>query len=123
MSYQGKLVECGQFPFADKVDNILMLYRPAMVVIEEFRLRLVAATVGSTVPTIEVIGVMKYLCGVRGLPFCFQQPSQKICFSDNRIKSLGLYQKGKPHATDAVRHSTYFLTFTAKTAYPQFRTA
>lgn len=34
----------------------------------------------------------------------YQTPAQKEVINDVRLKQWGLYQKGKPHANDAMRH-------------------
>lgn len=43
------------------------------------------------------------------------QPTSCLSFwSDDKLKIIGLYRPGKPHANDAVRHLLYFITFTMK---------
>lgn len=113
--YNGVIKEAGQFPAATRLDHILMIYKPKVTVMESFRVRVVAAVIGSTVPTLKIIGVMEYLCAQRGSNVVWQQPSQKAFFDNGRLKRLGLYRKAEPHATDAIRHLFYYLTFTVKT--------
>lgn len=39
----------------------------------------------------------------------YQSPSQKPLCSDEVLKRSGLYQRGKPHANDAIRHAIIYL--------------
>lgn len=39
----------------------------------------------------------------------YQSPSQKPLCSDDILKRIGFYQKGKPHANDAIRHGIIYL--------------
>src|SRR5258708_7544214 len=92
LDYDGNIKEAGQFSHMTRLDHVLMLFQPRVTVIESFRLRLVAAVVGSTIPTVENIGVAKYLCGQRGSLVVWQTPSQKAFFSNDRLKRLGVYR-------------------------------
>jgi hypothetical protein len=54
---------------------------------------------------LELIGVVKYLVPVRTTAVVFQSPSEAKAFStDSKLKKVGWYQPGLPHARDASRH-------------------
>jgi hypothetical protein len=58
----------------------------------------------------QVIGVIKYLCEKRGIPYWEQPATLKAYYNDNRLKKLGLYVP-VDHRRDAIRHGLYFLNF------------
>ena len=102
-----------------EVYDILREWRPDEVVFERFvyqRRDKVDLT------PVEVIGVIKLFCdqGHRSHDMDWhiedphaQTPSQaKNLWTDSKLKKLGLWQPGKPHAMDAVRHMMYFLVVT-----------
>ena len=61
---------------------------------------------------VEVIGVVKEWARQNEVEVIFQTPAQgKFYFSDTRLKAMGLWKPGKPHAMDAMRHLLYFLGF------------
>lgn len=62
--------------------------------------------------SLELIGVARMISELYlGKPLILQQPSQAKRFSsDNRLKRMGWFWKGKGHANDAARH---LLLFTA----------
>jgi hypothetical protein len=54
---------------------------------------------------IEVIGVMKFLARRAGVQIEGQSPaSAKNFVSNDQLRKLGLWQPGKDHARDAIRH-------------------
>lgn len=54
---------------------------------------------------VEVIGVIKEWARQKHIPISTQSPSEVMGFWTNeRLKGMGLYQPGKPHAMDAMRH-------------------
>jgi hypothetical protein len=62
---------------------------------------------------VEVIGVIKLWCDINDVPYTIQTPSQaKNLWTDGKLKQLGLWEPGKNHAMDAVRHLMYYLIVT-----------
>jgi hypothetical protein len=54
---------------------------------------------------VEYIGIIKWLGQRHKFELTLQTPSYgKGFFNDDKLKKLGLYTKGKPHANDATRH-------------------
>lgn len=64
--------------------------------------------------TSQVIGVIKWLAYKAKVETVKQSPAQKEFFTNNRLKKLGLYDRGQQHARDSVRHALYYQFFTAK---------
>lgn len=57
----------------------------------------------------EHIGLIKWFAERRNVPIFEQTPSYGKAFFDNdKLKKLGLYIPGKPHAMDARRHLLQF---------------
>lgn len=69
--------------------------------------------IGNEFETVQIIGVIKYLCEKRGIPYLASPTSNKAFFSDARLKELGLYVT-IDHKRDAIRHFLYWLYFTSK---------
>ena len=69
--------------------------------------------IGNEFETVQIIGVIKYLCEKRGIPYTDSPTSNKAFFTDTRLKKLGLYVTIE-HRRDAIRHFLYWLYFTSK---------
>ena len=83
------------------------------VVCENFLITTQTGKKKDTHYSLEIIGTIRYLCGLHGVPFALQKPADGKSFStDERLKSMGLYVSGgHGHARDAMRHAVYFLAF------------
>lgn len=64
---------------------------------------------GADITPAYVIGALEGLSFVNPIPRIYQAPSQKKLCDDDALKRLGLYQKGKPHTNDAIRHGIIYL--------------
>lgn len=54
---------------------------------------------------LEIIGFMRGLCLIYEIPFSLQTPADAKRFStDDRLRHVGWYTRGKGHANDAARH-------------------
>jgi len=89
-------------------------YLPTYIVYEAYHVykwRLAEHT-WSEIPTIQVIGAIKYCAIRRGIPYHRQtaQIGKGFC-SDDKLRNWGLYLEGKVHARDAIRHGCQFLLF------------
>lgn len=59
---------------------------------------------------VQVIGVINYWCWINNRVPYVQTPSQaKNLWPDEKLKKLGLWIEGQPHAMDATRHMLYHL--------------
>lgn len=113
------LAEAGQFSVInlEAFDAFLTAKRPDHMVIENYRVYASKAArhVGSEVNTAQYIGILKFLADMYQVPYTLQMAHQaKGWVSDARLHQLGLFQVGRRHANDAIRHGVYYLLF-AKT--------
>ena len=69
--------------------------------------------VGNEFETVQIIGVIKYICEKRGIPYRDSPTSNKAFFTDQRLKDMGLYI-AIDHKRDAIRHFLYWMYFIAK---------
>jgi len=75
------------------------------VVCESFEFRQGKQRAGIVLVSKEYIGVVKYLARERNFPVVFQTAGLAKGFvSDEKLKAMGLYQRGMRHANDATRH-------------------
>lgn len=59
---------------------------------------------------IEYIGLGRWYAQRRRIPFVLQTPGLgKGYFTNDKLKRLGVYAAGKPHAMDALRHLFQFM--------------
>lgn len=83
------------------------------VIYESFQYRN-SLTKADLIP-VEYIGVIKIGAHVSRTRTQSQTPSMaKKLFDDQKVKALGLWTPGLPHANDAVRHMLYYLVVTLK---------
>lgn len=86
----------------DKLSQLITEIKPDVVVYEKFDHRQ-RAKVDYT--AVEQIGVIKLHALMQGFKLVPQSASYaKVFFDDQKLKHLGLYEKGKGHAMDALRH-------------------
>lgn len=57
----------------------------------------------------EYIGVIKLFCITFDVARQVQKPALKSWWTDNKLKRVGEYNVGMPHANDAVRHLLYYI--------------
>lgn len=107
LSTDGEYQVLGSFAEWYLVDALMGSYEPDVVVIEQFRLYPYAARskVWSDFPTVEVIGVIKYLAERHSIPFVMQSAAD--------VKVINLVytkqKKGDRHAYSALRHALLYL--------------
>lgn len=98
----------------DVLDN----WQPDRVISEMFTFRKNKKKV--QYDSVEYIGVMKLWCQDNGMPYIEQTVGQGKATSENtfwnveKLKAVGLYLTGQPHANDATAHMLYYITFTLK---------
>lgn len=109
----GILIDRGEFPGWDSVEDIIVKFEPDIITYEVFRLYSYKAQSKSwdTFLVVEVVGVIKFLCRQFGIEIVEQTPSQgKQFFNTDKLKALGLYQS-VTHINDATGHALYYLKF------------
>jgi len=105
----GKIIG-GSFSLWSEVKPLITIHRPTVVLFESFNLRAGAARhlIGSSFPTIQVIGVIQYVADEAGI----------TCVSKGPAYRSGIYLKGikgfDRHARDATKHGLRYL---AKAGY------
>lgn len=97
------------------IDKLVTDIQPTHVVYENYRVyaHKLDRHSNSEVYTLRLVGVIEYLCDVHlGVPRYNQMAHQAKGFvSDEKLRAWGMYQRGKKHARDAIRHGVYFLLF------------
>lgn len=88
----------------------LTIMQPDIIIYERFDK---TAKYADTSP-IEVIGVIKLYAEQRGIQAIPQGRSVKAFWTDFKMKKLGGYCIGQPHATDAARHLLNYIVNTKK---------
>lgn len=100
----------------DDIDDLwrrLILFKPRHVIIEDFDHRGKART-GLNYFPVQLIGVTRLwsLITVEQTACHLQKAATgKAYYTDNLLKQMSLYVRGKPHAMDASRHLLQWFTF------------
>ena len=99
----------GQFPNWRLFESLIRSYLPDVIVYEAFYLspQIAKYKTRSTMPTVEVIGVLKYLAWKCTTSLIVQSPSIKYAADlelPRRVKGVS-----GPHARDALRHLIAYL--------------
>ena len=99
----------GQFPNWEQFEMLITYWLPDRIVYEAFYLSpsIAKYKTRSTMPTVEVIGVLKFLAWQHSIPLIVQSPSIKYVAATD----LPRYVTGVtgPHARDALRHLIAYL--------------
>lgn len=105
--------QLGPKPHHLELWNRLLATEPSVVVCETFKYY--PGQTHTVLVSVEYIGVAHLYCQVSGAPLVFQSPSQaKKFWTNDKLKSLGLFIPGKVHSMDATRHLLYYVTMTLK---------
>lgn len=103
---QVELLESGQI--SDGLTGFIAEWRYLkydVVVCESFTLR--PSVKFPDLSPVYIIGALEVLSSQ--YPIVYQPPSSKPLCTDTVLKRLGMYQVGKPHANDAIRHGIIYL--------------
>lgn len=86
-----------------------------LIIYEEYALRRSSAKamIGNEFVTPQVIGVIKWIAYKGRVKTVKQTPAQKEFFTNDKLKKLGLYDRGQRHSRDSVRHALYYQFFTS----------
>lgn len=98
----------------DAYDSLLYRFLPDIVLIEEYRVYSWKSDQHkwSDVITLRLIGCLETLCHQRELKWHKQMAVQAKEFcTDDKLSSWDLYEKGKKHGRDAMRHACQFMLF------------
>ena len=107
----------GQISWKDNglaVEKLFDRFDPTEVLHEEFKLYPWARKeqTWSEFPTVQIIGVIRFLCRKREI-LCHSQGANdgKAFVTDAKLRQWQFYQSDKKHANDALRHGCHFLLF------------
>lgn len=94
-------------------ETIFYKFNIDILVYEEFKLYPWKAKQKSwsTFPTVEVIGVLKYLAEKHDIKIIGQGADAKDFFDNKKLKWIGLYDGFSAHERDAIRHALYYIEF------------
>jgi len=84
------------------------------VVIENYTVRstTISANLNKELLTAKVIGVIEFFCRQNNIKWTLQPAGIGNAFFDKeRLKGMGMWEVGKRHARDAIRHGLWFITF------------
>jgi len=94
-------------------DRLIIKLHPDVVVVESFRLfpHMAKTLIGSTFPTVEVIGTLKYMTEHHmGCPLVLQEPSEAKQIRRLPPKErLPIGHKLSPHEKSALQHAILYL--------------
>jgi len=93
-----------------KDDELLVIYEQYKLYADK-----ADAMIGNEFETVQVIGVIKYICDRRNIQYISSPTTSKAFWTDQRLKNMGLYVPIE-HKRDAIRHFLYWLYFTEKGA-------
>ena len=80
------------------------------VVVERYIITPATAKMSQQHDALEIIGAVKFLVRKYGHTLTMQTPAEAKKFStDTKLKNVGWYQPGLPHARDASRHALLYL--------------
>jgi hypothetical protein len=93
--------------------SLIEKYSPKLIVYEEFKLYPWKARQKSwsTFPTVQVIGVLKYLAEKNNIKIIGQGADIKTYFDDKKLKWCEVYEGYSSHERDAIRHGLYYIEF------------
>ncbi len=108
------LIGSGEIKLWVGLEELISFHQPKVIIYESFKLYpwKTKSQSWSNFLTVEVIGIIKYLCETK---FCLklveQTPSLKKFYDDKKLKKCNLYKNFSPHIRDALRHGLYYLDF------------
>ena len=102
-----KLNEMDLFEFLNAVD-------PDIIVYEDF---IHTQVIKVNLTPAHLIGVVKQYSQFARIPAISSAPSNKAWWTNHKIKTIDLWEKGKPHGMDALRHLLFYETFKANNHY------
>lgn len=111
------LCEGGELKKYNEFRKIFKKDRIDLVVIESFKLypHKAKAKTLSNFPTVEIIGVIKFLSFINNIPLIEQGANTKKFYDNKKLRMCGLFERGQsPHLRDAYRHALYAFDFNSE---------
>lgn len=95
--------------FYDKIEE-LVAQKETHVVIEDFKITVETGKLSDAPWSLNLIGVVQYLCYHSGKVLDFQLPSQKPFADNDKLRAVDFwYVGGEGHANDALRHAMVWI--------------
>lgn len=92
------------FSTKEVVDNLQIVCEDFIITTETAK-----KTIGGNW-SIELIGALKYLCYIHGVPITMQRPGDRMSISHDQLKTLGYWHVGGDgHANQASRHAVVYM--------------
>ncbi len=99
--------------YADYLWHIFEKYSPQVAVIEGYRVfpHKTQHHSWNALYTPKLVGYIEAICQRVMMSYHIQMASSKQFCTNEKLLQWGMYQKGNPHANDAIRHACYYLLF------------
>jgi len=103
--YDGNKLEFGVVELWHGLDALIDRFKPDVVIVENFRLfpHMAKSLANNTFLTVRVIGVVQYICELRGIKLIEQEPSVKMGYPIRKPREMA------EHAKDSVQHIIHYL--------------
>lgn len=109
----GNPVSCGQTKSVTELIDLLNTVKPAVVVIEDFRVygHKAKSLTNNDLPAPRVIGAVEAWCDANSVTLVKQPAAHRKVVSSNLLDLLGFLKmtRGMPHARDAAKHLVRYL--------------
>lgn len=102
------------------VVDLMTMYEYDIIVYEDYKIypRKLKLHSFADIPTLKIIGIIEYVCAsdeilsysVKKVIKQLASTAKGFC-TNIKLKEWGFYQKGRPHANDAIRHGCHALLF------------
>lgn len=95
--------------FYDKIEE-LVAQKETHVVIEDFKITVETGKLSDAPWSLNLIGIVQYLCYLNGKVLDFQLPSQKPFADNDKLRAVDFWHVGgEGHANDALRHAMVWI--------------
>lgn len=102
-------VEASTSEFYDQIAQ-LVAHPETHVVIEDFKITVETGKLTEAPWSLNLIGIVQYLCYLNGKVLDFQLPSQKPFADNDKLRAVDFWHVGgEGHANDALRHAMIWI--------------
>lgn len=102
-------VEASTSEFYDQIER-LVAHESTHVVIEDFKITVETGKLSDAPWSLNLIGIVQYLCYLNGKVLDFQLPSQKPFADNDKLRAVDFWHVGgEGHANDALRHAMVWI--------------
>lgn len=95
--------------FHDNIEQLIS-HEETHVVIEDFKITVETGKLSDAPWSLELIGVVRYLCYLNGKVLDLQLPSQKPFADNDKLRAVDFWHVGgEGHANDSLRHAMVWI--------------